>query len=54
MSDLLRVLWRGEEGQDIAADAVMRAVILVSVIGTVRQIGTNPNTVFSEVASTIQ
>ncbi|HVM91188.1 MAG TPA: hypothetical protein VMT67_00170 [Terriglobales bacterium] len=54
MSDLLRVLWRGEEGQDIAEYAVMLAVILVIVIGTVRLIGTNANTVFSEVASTIQ
>ena len=32
----------------------MLAVILVIVIGTVRLIGTNANTVFSEVASTIQ
>ena len=54
MSDLLRVLWRGEEVQDIAEYAVMLAVILVIVIGTVRLIGTNANTVFSEVASTIQ
>jgi len=54
MSDLLRALWRGEEGQDIAEYAVMLAVILVIVIGTVRLIGTNANTVFSEVASTIQ
>jgi len=54
MSNWLRVLWRDEEGQDIAEYAVMLAVILVIVIGTVRLIGTNANTVFSEVASTIQ
>lgn len=54
MSDLLSALWHGEEGQDIAEYAVMLAVILVIVIGTVRLIGTNANTVFSEVASTIQ
>jgi len=54
MSDVLRALWRGEEGQDIAEYAVMLAVILVIVIGTVRLIGTNANTVFSEVASTLQ
>ena len=53
MSDVLRALWRGEEGQDIAEYAVMLAVILVIVIGTVRLIGTNANTVFSEVASTL-
>ncbi|HTR22687.1 MAG TPA: hypothetical protein VMI10_01790 [Terriglobales bacterium] len=54
MSGVIRALWRGEEGQDIAEYAVMLAVILVIVIGTVRLIGTNANTVFSEVASTIQ
>ena len=54
MSDLVKRLWLNEEGQDIAEYAVMLAVILVIVIGTVRLIGTNANTVFSEVASTIQ
>jgi Flp pilus assembly pilin Flp len=47
-------LWRGEEGQDIAEYAVMLAVILVIVVGTVRLIGSNANTVFSSVASSIQ
>jgi len=46
-------LWRNEEGQDIAEYAVMLAVILVIVIGTVRLIGTNANSVFSQVASSI-
>lgn len=54
MSELIKRLWLGEEGQDIAEYAVMLAVILVIVIGTVRLIGTNANTVFSQVASTIQ
>lgn len=54
MSSLIRLLWLGDEGQDIAEYAVMLAVILVIVIGTVRLIGTNANTVFSQVASTIQ
>lgn len=54
MTDLVRRLWLNEEGQDIAEYAVMLAVILVIVIGTVRLIGTNANTVFSSVASTIQ
>jgi Flp pilus assembly pilin Flp len=54
MSELMKRLWLGEEGQDIAEYAVMLAVILVIVIGTVRLIGTNANTVFSQVASTIQ
>jgi Flp pilus assembly pilin Flp len=53
-STLLHKLWFEEEGQDIAEYAIMVAVILVIVIGTVRLIGTKSNTVFSNVASTIQ
>ena len=49
----LRKLWNDEQGQDIAEYAVMLAVILVIVIGTVRLIGTNANTVFSQVASSV-
>jgi Flp pilus assembly pilin Flp len=45
---------RDEQGQDIAEYAVMLAVILVLVVGTVRLIGSNANTVFSEAASSIQ
>ena len=51
---LVNRLWRAEEGQDIAEYAVMLAVILVIVVGTVRLIGSNANTVFSSVASSIQ
>jgi Flp pilus assembly pilin Flp len=47
-------LWKEEEGQDIAEYAVMLAVILVIVVGTIRLIGSNANTVFSSVASSIQ
>jgi Flp pilus assembly pilin Flp len=54
MADLAKVLWRNEEGQDIAEYAVMLAVILVIVIGTVRLIGSNANNVFSQVGSQIQ
>jgi Flp pilus assembly pilin Flp len=43
-----------EQGQDIAEYAVMLAVILVLVIGTVRLIGTNANNAFSTVASSLQ
>jgi Flp pilus assembly pilin Flp len=52
--ELVRKLWRGQEGQDIAEYAVMLAVILVIVVGTVRLIGSNANNVFSNVASAIQ
>ena len=51
---LLRKLWREQEGQDIAEYAVMLAVILVIVVGTVRLIGSNASNVFSSVASSIQ
>jgi Flp pilus assembly pilin Flp len=54
MADLAKLLWCNEEGQDIAEYAVMLAVILVIVIGTVRLIGGNANNVFSSVASQIQ
>jgi len=53
MTDSPKLLWRNEEGQDIAEYAVMLAVILVIVIGTVRLIGGNANNVFSSVASQI-
>jgi Flp pilus assembly pilin Flp len=46
-------MWSGEEGQDIAEYAVMVAVILIIVVGTIRLIGSNSNTVFSTVASSI-
>ncbi|HEY1271649.1 MAG TPA: Flp family type IVb pilin [Terriglobales bacterium] len=54
MTNLLRQIWSDEQGQDIAEYAVMLAVILVIVIGTVRLIGSNANTVFSQVGSAIQ
>jgi Flp pilus assembly pilin Flp len=47
-------LWSNDQGQDIAEYAVMLAVILVLVVGTVRLIGSNANNVFSNVASSIQ
>lgn len=53
MTDLAKLLWRNEDGQDIAEYAVMLAVILVIVIGTIRLIGSNANNVFSSVASSI-
>lgn len=54
MSTLIRQLWSEDAGQDIAEYAVMLAVILVLVVGTVRLIGSNANTAFSNVASSIQ
>jgi Flp pilus assembly pilin Flp len=54
MSAILHRIWSEEDGQDIAEYAVMLAVILVIVVGTIRLIGTNANNVFSSVASSIQ
>ena len=54
MAHLLRQLWNDEQGQDIAEYAVMLAVILVIVVGTIRLIGSNANNVFSQVGSAIQ
>jgi Flp pilus assembly pilin Flp len=54
MSEFIRRLWSEEEGQDIAEYAVMLAVILVLVVGTIRLIGSNANNAFSNVASSIQ
>ena len=51
--NLLRRLWSENEGQDIAEYAVMLAVILVIVVGTIRLIGGNANNVFSSVSSSI-
>ena len=53
MLKFCRKMWSQEEGQDIAEYAVMLAVILVLVIGTVRLIGGNANNAFSSVASTL-
>ena len=53
MANVLRRLWSNEEGQDIAEYAVLLAVILVLVVGTVRLIGSNANNVFSATASSI-
>jgi len=53
MMQFLRKICTDDHGQDIAEYAVMLAVILILVIGTVRLIGGNANNAFSTVASTI-
>jgi len=53
LGDITR-LGRDDRGQDIAEYAVMLAVILIIVIGTVKLIGTNANSTFSNVASSVQ
>ena len=54
MSEFIRRVWSEDAGQDIAEYAVMLAVILVLVVGTIRLIGSNANNTFSSVASSIQ
>ena len=54
VANLLQRLWNDESGQDIAEYAVMLAVILVIVVGTIGLIGSNANAVFSQAASSIQ
>lgn len=54
MAVFVRALWSEDQGQDIAEYAVMLAVILVLVVGTVRLIGSNANNAFSSVASSIK
>jgi Flp pilus assembly pilin Flp len=53
-SNLLLRLCTDDQGQDIAEYAVMLAMILVLVVGTVRLVGSNANTAFSSVASSLQ
>jgi Flp pilus assembly pilin Flp len=53
MTPRIRRLWVEENGQDIAEYAVMLAVILVLVVGTIRLVGSNANNVFSSVASSV-
>ena len=53
MAEFIRSVWSDDRGQDIAEYAVMLAVILVLVVGTIRLIGGNANNAFSAVASSI-
>ena len=50
----LPLIWTDERGQDIAEYAVMLAVILLLVVGTIRLVGTNANNAFSTVSSSLQ
>jgi Flp pilus assembly pilin Flp len=54
MISIARTLWHEDLGQDIAEYAVMLAVILVIVVGTIRLVGSNANNVFSSVGSSVQ
>ena len=51
---MFQELFHEDGGQDIAEYAVMLAVILVLVVGTIRLVGSNANNAFSAAASAIQ
>jgi Flp pilus assembly pilin Flp len=50
---MMQRLWSQQDGQDIAEYAVMMAVILVLVAGTVRLIGSSATNTFATVGSSI-
>jgi Flp pilus assembly pilin Flp len=50
---VLEAIWSDDTAQDIAEYAVMLAVILVIVVGTIKLIGGKSNNVFSQVASSL-
>ena len=54
MKELLGRMIHDDAAQDIAEYAIMLAVILIIVVGTVKLIGTNANNTFSNVASSLQ
>ena len=54
MINVVRTIWKDDRGQDIAEYAVMLALILVLVVGTVKLVGSNANNAFSSVASSLQ
>ncbi len=51
LTEFLITVLSDNDGQDIAEYAVILAVVLVIVVGTIRLIGSNANNVFSNVAS---
>lgn len=53
MTGIVRKLWLKDDGQDVAEYAVMLAVVLVIVMGTIRLIGANSSNVFSSVGSSM-
>lgn len=54
MARTICVVWSNESGQSITEYAVMFALILVLIVGTVRLVGGNANNAFSAVASDLQ
>ena len=53
MKTLLCGLWSNDAGQDVAEYALMLAVLLVVVVGSVAAIGTNAGAMFSKVGDAL-
>jgi Flp pilus assembly pilin Flp len=54
MINVVRKIWKDDRGQDIAEYAVMLALVLLFVVGTIKLAGSNANNAFSSVASSLQ
>jgi Flp pilus assembly pilin Flp len=53
MKDVLRSVWFDASGQDVAEYALLLAVILAVVVGTVTAIGTQANVLFTNVKTAL-
>ena len=54
MKPFFQYLWTDQKGQDVAEYAIMLAVVLVIVMGTVRVIGASASNTFSQIGSSLQ
>jgi len=54
MINAVHKMWKDERGQDIGEYAMMLALILVLVMGTVKLVGSDTNNAFSSVASSLR
>ena len=53
MRKLFEQVWSDQSGQDVAEYALMLAVILVLVIATIKSIGTEASTVFTNTSTAL-
>jgi pilus assembly protein Flp/PilA len=53
MKDLLRRLWKEEEGQDLTEYALLLVLVALSAIATMRKLASSLSNVFSSAASSL-
>jgi Flp pilus assembly pilin Flp len=53
MNQTIRKMWLDESGQDVAEYALLLAVILAVVVGTVTAIGTQADGIFTKVKTAL-